>query len=506
LFRQRLWGDWRDVADRLGAALSQWVESHRPDGPPLRVAAASRCTLDLQTASAADLRERGHALFGRRRWDEAGRAFAQAARLDSCDFEALHHLGLCCQKLGRLEEAESCYRQAAALSPGPARIYVDLGNVELDRGNRAGMITWYRKALEQDAHQLKVWVALGHALQAQGRLPEAIDCFDTALSLDPSLAAAHFSRAKALLKTGAFDEGWREYEWRFRKRDWQKGYPHRLRAPLWDGRPFGGKSLLVHCEQGLGDTIQFARYLSRVKTLGGRVLFEIQSPLRRLFADLPGVDELHEFSHTRAPAGGFDFRVPLLSLPGLFKTRLESIPAEVPYLRPDPNEVERWRRRLATEDFKIGIVWAAGACKNPLSVRSISAGAFLPLVEIPGVRLFGLQKESAAGPLAALPPGKAWVNYGERFSDFSDTAAMIAALDLVLSVDTAVAHLAGAMAKPVWTLLPADSDWRWLIDRADSPWYPTMRLFRQARKEDWSRVMDRVADEVRVLASRRNGR
>jgi len=344
-------------------------------------------------------------------------------------------------------------------------------------------------------------------LHAHGRHDEALDSFERAIQIKPEYAQAHWNRSLVLLLKGRFEEGWQEYRWRRKTNLAAFAYPHKLDKPLWDGRPFAGKRLLVHYEQGLGDNLQFVRYLPMVKRLGGTVIFETPKSMYGLLHSFDGIDELVQASSDAPPEVEFDAYISLMDLPGISGTTLDTIPAEVPYIHADPAKVESWRDRLAGEGLKVGLVWA-GRPTGPNEVlslqhRSCSLEHFAPLADVPGVVLYGLQKGPAAAQVHQLSGQSVVANLGEQFEDFTDTAAAIENLDLVISIDTSVAHLAGAMGKPVWLLLKSDADWRWLLDRADSPWYPTMRLFRQEEWGDWDSVFERVAQELRQLAESR---
>ena len=373
-----------------------------------------------------------------------------------------------------------------------------MGNIYLDRGDLPEMAAWYRKALELAPDNTEALVNVGRMLRDQGRWEEALACYDKALQRDPGHVESHFSRALIYLTLGRFREGWKAYEWRLQMADWsRKAYPHRLRMPCWNGEPFIGRTLLVHHEQGFGDTLQFIRYLPMVQARGGTVLLEVPASLRSLLKGIPGADEIMELSPAGPPQREFDLHVPLLSLPGLFGTTLESIPAQVPYLSANSEKVAAWGKRIGGSSFKVGIVWSGSTWNAKLADKSCPISLFLTLAGTPGARLVGLQKNPASNDLAAAA-AEGIQNYGDEFADFSDTAAAIANLDLVISVDTAAAHLAGAMGKPVWVLLPCVADWRWLLNREDSPWYPTMRLYRQPRPGAWDEIFRRLAHDLKA--------
>jgi tetratricopeptide (TPR) repeat protein len=440
----------------------------------------------------------GRLLFTQQRWDEAIPVFQKALALKPAYVEALHNLGLCHHKKKELETAEACYRKVLALRPDHHPTHLDMGNIYLDRGDLPEMAAWYRKALELAPDDTEACVNVGRMLRDLGRWEEALACYDKALQRNPGHVESHFSGALIYLILGRFSEGWKAYEWRLQMADWpKKGYPHRLRTPCWNGETFIGRTLLVHHEQGFGDTLQFVRYLPMVQARGGTVLLEVPASLRSLLNGIPGADEIIELSPACPPERTFDLHIPLLSLPGLFGTTLESIPAQVPYLSPDPAKVEAWGKRIGGDLFKIGIVWSASTWNAKLAEKSCPFSHFLTLAGTPGARLVGLQKDPVAIDLAAAA-AEGIRNYGDEFADFSDTAAAMANLDLVISVDTAVAHLAGAMGKPVWVLLPCVADWRWLLNREDSPWYPTMRLYRQPRPGVWDEIFRRLAQDLKA--------
>jgi tetratricopeptide (TPR) repeat protein len=324
--------------------------------------------------------------------------------------------------------------------------------------------------------------------QTLGEFDAALASFDQAIAADPEFHEAWFNRSLLRLSFGDFDAGWAEYEHRWHLP--QVENPG-IAAPLWSGEPLDGKTILLCAEQGFGDAIQFLRYVPQVAAYGGRIVLRLHRSLVRLAATLPG-DMTIVTPGNRLP--DFDVWCPLLSLPRILQTRLDSIPGEVPYLVPRPALIERWRRRLAgLPGRRIGLAWAG----NPRHIndfrRSIGLERLKPLFAIPGDSWVSLQKGGhARGQLAQLAPSTV-LDISNELGDFADTAGAIANLDLVIAADTAVAHLAGALAKPVWTLVPFSPDWRWMFEREDTPWYPTMRLFRQPAPGDWDSVVARAA-------------
>jgi spore maturation protein CgeB len=301
----------------------------------------------------------------------------------------------------------------------------------------------------------------------------------------------------ALLTLGNYQQGWAEYEWRFRRRNANSVYPYQLKSPRWQGESFKGRRLLVYCEQGLGDVLQFARYLPIVKQLGGTLILEVQRSLLPLLQSMDCVDTLITFNAQRAPSISHDWHIPLLSLAGMFNTTAENMPDKVPYLHAVANHSAWWRRKMAAADYKIGLVWATSGLD---SKRNIPLRECYSWFNIPGVRFFSLQKGASIHQLA---PDLDITDLGNQLSDFRDTAAVVGNLDLVISVDTAVAHLAGAMGKPVWVLLPLGADWRWPPNGSTTPWYPTATLYRQDQPGTWRKVQ---TDVYEALIQKRGNR
>jgi hypothetical protein len=306
-----------------------------------------------------------------------------------------------------------------------------------------------------------------------------------------------------LLEGGDFARGWREYEWRWKRKELP---PRVFTQPRWDGSSLRGRSILLCSEQGLGDTIQFVRYAAVLKEQGARVIVSCQKPLLGVLADCPGVDEL--CARTDEPAD-FDVWSPLLSVPGLVGTTLETIPATVPYLFAQPERVEHWRRYLNRFDaFTVGICWQGNQVYRDDRFRSIPLSEFAALAAVEGVQFFSLQKGPGAGQLREVDLGVPVLGFAgalDASAPFIDTAAVMKVLDLVISADTAIAHLAGALGATVWTAIPMiRTEWRWLVDREDTPWYPTMRLFRQSAANEWSDVFTRMAGELRALVDRKS--
>ncbi|HXO41149.1 MAG TPA: tetratricopeptide repeat protein [Thermoanaerobaculia bacterium] len=416
------------------------------------------------------------------------------------DAEAHLHLGLALQGLGRESAAAEALGRAAALRPEDPAYHRLLGEALGREGRFEEAVEAIRQALLLDPSDARLHCLLARQLRGLGRLDGALAAYGEAIRLRPALARAHYGRATTLLAMGRFHEAWEDFEWRDElpeaasTRHRHDGYA----APRWRGEPFQRRTLLVGIEQGAGDIFQFVRYLRPVKARGGRVLLECRSEHRQLFRHLAGADELVARGAEGVP---FDLFVPLLSLPGLFGTVPETIPSEVPYLFADPFLVARWRDAVPSgPETRVGLVWGGSPRHAGDRQRSAPLAAFQPLAAIPGIRVFSLQQGGREAELATAAPALRFENLGARTQGYAETAAVIANLDLVVSVDTSVAHLAAAMGKTVWVLLAVDADWRWGRESDRSPWYPTVRLFRQSRPGDWVKVIDQVARALHPAA------
>jgi len=408
--------------------------------------------------------------------EEAIQAFRKAIKMKSDYSEARYNLALVLKEQEQFEDAAENFKQAIRLTPDDSDAYYNLGNTYEALGRYEAAIDNYQLAIKQNPDFAAAFNNLALVLKAQGRIDEAIRVSRRAIRLKPDLAEAHWNLSLALLLKGKFEEGWKKHEWRFQRGEKNTIYLHDFGIPRWDGSSFYGKRLFVHSEQGLGDTLQFIRYLPMVKRRGSTVVFETFRPLLGILRDFPGIDELVEISPNRHHAESCDFYLPIMSLPMIFGTDIATIPLNIPYIFADPVQ---WKNRINGKGFKVGIVWAGKPEHENDKNRSCALKHFLPLTQIPGIVMYGLQKGDAAHQIESLGGIMNMVNFDQELKDFSDTAAAIENLDLVITVDTALAHLAGAMGKEVWTLLPFAPDWRWLLERDDSPWYPTMRLFRQ---------------------------
>ncbi len=436
-----------------------------------------------------------------KQYDDAVAGYKEALRLKPDAAEFANNLGSLLTKLGRIGEAVVFLEHAVRLRPAFTEAHNNLGLARIEQGHLTEAESCYREALRHRPGDAPALSNLANVLKDQGRWDEAFATFELALWHDPDSPSIHWNRALAWLEQGDFEKGWAEYEWRWRR---PQTPPRPLPFPAWDGAPLAGRSLLLYMEQGLGDMIQFLRYAPLVQARGGRVVVQAPAFLLPLFSTCPGIDELVAEGN---PLPDCHLHAPLLSLPRLFGTTLETIPAAVPYLAADPERLASWRARLAAyPEFKVGVVWQG----NPHHVwdrhRSVPLTRLAPLAAVPGVRLFSLQKGPGVeqiAPAAKQLPVTVLADQLDAAGGFLDTAAVMQCLDLVITVDTAAAHLAGALGVPVWAALARVMDWRWLRDREDSPWYPTMRLFRQPAAGDWGAVFRRMAAELQRAVQRR---
>jgi tetratricopeptide (TPR) repeat protein len=432
---------------------------------------------------------------------EAVRQFEEVLCADGRDFKTLMQLGSCKLELDDPIAAESSYRRAIAVCPGSASAWTDLGAALYKQSRSAEGLAAFEIAdrLESEADEdVDNFVNLAVALADDGRIDQALSVYERNLPDRPS-PRGYYGYSELLLRTGRLPEGWTHYEYRWTAEPYRSARA-RYEVPVWNGQDLTGRTILLHSEQGFGDSIQFLRYAALLKAQGARVVVRTIPGLESLARRVPGVDVVLD-PQDKLPQ--FDYYIHLLSLPRVFATTLDSVPADVPYVSAEPQRLARMRNLIAQDaKLKIGLVWAG----NPKHVRdrkrSVKLSAFAAVIGVCDARLYSLQKGDPSGEIAEAGFARDIVDLAPELHDFGDTCAAIEALDLVIAVDTAVLHLAGALGKPVWALLPFASDFRWLEDRVDSPWYPTMRLFRQRVRDDWSEVLDRVATELQDLVSK----
>lgn len=418
--------------------------------------------------------------------DSAADALARALAIDPAHPEALNALGNLRMTAGDAVAAADAYRGALVARPDYAEALSNLGSALRAQGRLAEAEAALRQAIALRPAYASALANLGLVLQEQARWMEALAAYDAALAADGGHPAARGNRAMLLLLLGRLEEGFAEYESRWR----MPGFSTRRRdfgCEAWDGGPLDGRTLLIHAEQGLGSAIQFVRYAALAGERGARVVLESQAPLLRLFRQSlvgPGLP-VAAVIRKGDPLPPCDRHAPLMSLPHLLGTTLASIPAAIPYLAASADDVAAWRQRLAMRPApRIGLVWAGNARHENDHNRSMPAAALAPLVAGTAASFFSLQVPAKAGDLDSLPAGRV-TDLSAQLGDFADTAAVLEVLDLLITVDTAAAHLAGALGRPAWLLLPHVPEWRWLRDRTDTPWYPGLRLFRQTVPGDW---------------------
>jgi tetratricopeptide (TPR) repeat protein len=534
-------GRYREALASYAAALAlepNLVEAHNSRGIALRhlqrtaeALASFERAIALRPAAAELHNNRGNVLRHLQRLPEALASFERAIALQPTAAELHNNHGLVLQALRRHAEAAASYERALALQPDFAEVHNNLGALQSELGQPAAALASWRRAQELQPHMHGVHGNLsdalrdlerpeealteselavredpasavnhcnrGNALSDLSRFAEAIASYDRAIELDPRYALAHFNKGLCLLLTGDFAQGLALYEWRKRLGSYAT---LSCSAPAWLGKEdIAGKTLLVHADQALGDTIQFCRYAKLAAQRGARVVLAVQPQLREL---LTGLGPTIRIVARGELTGACDFHCALMSLPLAFGTTLASIPASVPYLSAEPLRAARWRQRLGEAGFKVGIVWQGS--RNRIDVgRSVPLEMFARLATIPGVRLISLQKGAALDQLRAALQDLQVEVLGDEFDAgaqaFLDSAAVMTHLNLIITCDTALAHLAGALGRPTWIALKHVPDWRWLLDRTDCPWYPSVRLFRQSRRGDWEGVFAAMQAE---LASR----
>jgi len=449
-----------------------------------------REALRLDSGSASAHSNLGNALRELRRHQEAEDHLRRALEIQPRFAAARYNLAALYQDRGRLAEAEQQYRHAVDAEERYPEAWSNLAAVLLDQGQPADAARCARRALELRPGMLEALCNLGYALKLEHALPDSLECFRQALIIAPEDAKIHWNYALALLLAGEWDEGWREYEWRV-----AAGItpPPLYKQPAWDGAPLEGRRILLWAEQGFGDTIQFLRYARVLARRGGRVVCAVPPRLLPLLENHPDIEAAVDRGNPPPP---FDCHAPMLSLIRLCGTAPEAPPAEVPYLEVPAAKLAHWREALAGyPGLKVGLNWTGNPDFKENHLRSLPFRLVAPLVAIPGVTVFCLRPEGPPEPLAGLVPLE------RETHEITDTAAIMESLDLVVTVDTMTAHLAGALARPVWTLLGYTPDWRWGLAGDATPWYPTMRLFRQPRFGDWRAVVERVRTELAARAA-----
>jgi tetratricopeptide (TPR) repeat protein len=457
--------------------------------------AAMRKVIKLKPGEALAYSTLGNVLKRLERFEEAIACHERAVYLMPLSAEARSNLASAYLSWGNIDLAVEEYRMAVGLHPDLAELHYNLGTA-LQKGEQyEDACTCFRHVLKLKPDHVHAMMNLGTSLKALGRLDEAITWLRCTAEFAPDFADAHWNLALTLLLSGDYLNGWKEYEWRLEIPD----IPVRkFHQPVWDGSVRTEKTLLLHAEQGMGDVIHFVRYTALARKRVGRVILDCHEPLVRLLSDIKGVDQIVS---TGKLLPLFDIHLPLLSLPRVLGATPDNVPNDMPYLKADSVLIDKWRAKISTGKYRVGIVRAGNPRHDDDHNRSIKPSTFARLLKMPDVSFYSLQKESPDSQSIVALEGINVIDTGPELTDFADTAALIANLDLIISVDTAVAHLAGAMGKPVWLLLPFAPDWRWMLYRDDTPWYPTMRIFRQSRPGDWDGVLVDIARALKTLLS-----
>jgi tetratricopeptide (TPR) repeat protein len=445
--------------------------------------------------------DRGNALEKLDKLDEAIADYNRAIALAPRIFGFYNNRGNAFLRKKQFSEALSDFKRAIELNPNFAGAYCGQGNVLADLKRHEEALTAYDKALSLKPDLENAWLGRGNVFVGLKRHDDAFAAYDKALALEPACAQAHYSEGLLRLALGEMESGWKKCEYRWETQQFRARKRNFLQ-PLWLGdSDLKDKTILLHADQGLGDTLLACRYLPNFAPLAAKVILEVQPPLKSLLRGFQGVSTLIGRGEA---IPGFDVHCPLMSLPLAFKTTIETIPSTVPYVTVPKNAIERWRPKLSTQKLKVGIAWAGNPNFDGDRDRSILLKNILPVTQIDGIRYFSLQKDLRDGDDELLDANPCIVRTDKEINDFEDTAAIIMSLDLVISSDTSVVNLAGALGRPVWVLLPFRSDWRWLLDRDDTPWYRTARLFRQANVGDWTAVLDDVRVALRELLDHRS--
>jgi tetratricopeptide (TPR) repeat protein len=460
-------------------------------------AVSFRCAISLRPNYVKAYCNLGNALSGMGRHKDAVVAYERALAIEADSSAARHNLGNALLSLREYGRAEECFRQLLQPDSSIAEHHNSLGNALLQQRRLLEAEDCYRTALQLKPDYAAAHTNLANALLALGRREEMEGHYRHSLQLDPKSPGTQYNLALACLREGKFREGWQRHEWRWQFRELSLR-PRKFKQSQWNGQQLNGETVLLHAEQGLGDTIQFIRYLPLVAARGARVVLEVQPQLLTL---LQAATCAVQVCARGEALPDFAYHLPLMSLPLVFDTDIDSIPSSSPYLHVDESSIERARRVHPRRgpNLRVGLVWAGNPRFRGDQVRSTSLEALLPLSEIECIDIFSLQFGAAVEQIVPLQIQFPLTDACSKSKDFAETAALVATLDLVISVDTAIAHLAGAMGLPVWVLLPYLADWRWLERREDSPWYPRARLFRQPSPGDWRAVAERVRDALGVF-------
>lgn len=469
----------------------------RSKGLLVQAIAAYREAVRLNPENAETHYNLGVALREQGSIDDAIVAYQNAIICKTDFFDARNDLGSALREKGLLDQAILYLRGAVQLRPQMYKAYNNLANALHEKGELTEAAAVLRQAIAIEPGVAELYNNLATILRDVGQLEESAAALNEAIRLRPDFPEAHFNLSVNYLQKGEYTQAWPEFKYR-----WQcRGFPSprgQFAQPRWDGEPLDGRTIFLHSEAGFGDTIQFVRYAPMVASRGGKVILECQPALLSLMQGISGVERVIA---TNEPLPSFDLHCPMMNLPLAFGTILQSIPAAVPYIHADPSLIEIWRARLgsAEGELKVGLVWAGNTRFRWDRSRSIELTLLSPLGGVSGVRFYNLQKGPPAIQAENPPPGLKMTHLGSDLHSFADTAAAMSCLDLIICTDTSSAHLAGALGRPTWLLLQFMPDWRWLLQREDSPWYPTMRLFRQRKRGDWVEAVNRVAESLSEL-------
>jgi tetratricopeptide (TPR) repeat protein len=442
----------------------------------------------------------GAALLAQRAWDDSATVTRRAIALMPDNAMAHANLGMALLNLGRHEEALTACNRGIAMQPPDAAINACLGGTMLELGALQQAAALCRRAISFDPTLPNAHFNLSHALKAMGQLEEAGLSARQAIALRPESAEYHFHLAHTLLLQGNMEAGWEEYDWRWKLPDfaWMSRIHGEFLGPSWKGEDISDKTILIYTEQGLGDIIQFARYLPLVVCKARRVIVAVHPPVRRLLESIEGITVV---SILDTPLPDSNVYCPLLSLPRAFATSLASIPATVPYLHPDPGEQVRWERRINCDALRVGIVWAGNPVTQRDRFRSPHLDSVTPLFSVPGVNFIALQVGQGREDCDANPLPPHVLDLGAEVTDLAETAAIMSGLDLMISSCTGPLHLAGALGVPSWAMIPFAPHFPWLLERIDTVWYPSMRLYRQEQYgRDWAGVVRRISNDLTALA------
>lgn len=511
-------GQWGDAAQSFERAISvdpnyapsyfELAELSQSLGRPDAAVSFYLRAINLDPSNTEAFRRLGELLYARENWVGAENCFQRvidvgllAADRDAL-LELLNKLGISLVRQEKLARAAEVFQRILELAPGIAEMHSNLAYVYERQGKLQEALAAGQRAVEMKPEYAEGHNNLGIVWRALHRPDEALACFEQALRTRPDFALAQFNRGAVQLMQGNYAAGWAGYEWRNRVPGQN---PRQLAAPRWAGQPIPGHTLFVHAEQGYGDTIQFARFLGRARERSqARIILEGPAALLPLLREIGADDVIRSGS----PVPEIDFEVPLPSLPGVLGIGIDELPRDIPYLTPPESSCRLWRERIALmvggspldgarRETRVGIVWRGNPAQDQDAVRSCPLANFAELAEIPGIMWFSLQREADATLRSVWPEQSRIEVLGPLLGDFADTAAAMGELDLIITADTAAAHLAGALGRPAWTLLAHTPDWRWQLGRSDSAWYPTMRLFRQPAPGDWNAVFQEVARALR---------